>query len=78
MSTPKQAEEKKDFYFTFDIRGQATAHVKANSIEEACEKLKNDSDIEFNLDEWDVEYPNFFEEMDADDLSRYATWDDKQ
>lgn len=63
---------KGTYIFEFDITGRATISVDAENPEDAVNKLKTDYNLMPELSEWNVDYPNSFEELDVKDLIKYC------
>lgn len=62
----------KTYTFEFPITGTCYTTVEAETDEEAVRKLQKDCDLPTELGEWNVDWPNFFEELDTEDMMKHC------
>ena len=64
---------KKSYTFGFDISGSCRVTIEAENEKEAAKLLlSGDHGVEFELDEWNVDYPYNFREYCLEDVLSYC------
>ena len=72
----------KNFGFGFDVIGKGTIEIKAETLEEAIEILKGNKEAKeepkYILDDWDMDLPDVFRELEIEDLKGYLAYEDEE
>lgn len=64
--------KKKIYSFEFEVTGRCFTTVEASSDEEAVKKLKEE-DTGCELLEWDVDWPQNFDDLGVEDMMKYCS-----
>ena len=72
----------KNFGFSFNISGNATIEVKAETLEEVIEILQGKKEEkvepEYILEEWNLDLPYAFSELGIGDVKKYLSYEDEE